>query len=148
MSDIREPLRPFLTKRIPVRGTFVKLINDPNGVRAYIRIPETDEIRISDHICVMSCLHWQNYRYMEGKEIEFEAIVNEYQYADGTWNFGLRNPSNPKLILPPFLAIPDPPSKKQTKLRRTIRPNCLLEAITINKMRQGAMETCHPRKPP
>jgi hypothetical protein len=115
MDEIREKLKPFVGKRITIRGclaAFSDWIQNYRDVgRACISLPEMEGEVVADHVWVMGVQHWFQHKEDIGQQVEFTAVVKPYtdSKARGT-NYHLTNPDELQVLHgPPALRIPDLP---------------------------------------
>lgn len=120
MSDVREKLKPYLNKRIQVRGTLAKWDTHwKTGLRqtgrACITNPEIATEVVCDHVWVGDVPHWEQCKEAVGSQIVFDAIVQSYlDKSNGKTNYRLGNASDPTFLhQPPCLAIPEPPTVEE-----------------------------------
>jgi hypothetical protein len=114
MDEIREKLKPHLGKRVKIRGSLSAFSDWTHKYRdigrACISQPEMDGEVIASHVWVMGVQHWLDHKADIGKQVEFEAVVN--QYADpkvGGNNYYLINPDELRILHdPPAFRISDP----------------------------------------
>jgi hypothetical protein len=128
MDDIREKLKPYLAKRIKIRGCLSKFdlwtdrrTNREIG-RACISNPELDGEVIASHVWVMNVKHWP--RSEKGKQVEFEAVVNQYADAKvGGNNYHLINPDDLHILHdPPAFRISDLPPDEDVRPQQEALP--------------------------
>jgi hypothetical protein len=117
MSEVREKLKPFVGKRIKVRGALVSFAdwirNYRDVGRACISCPEHNGDVLAEHVWVTDVPHWLNYKCNLGAQVEFTAVVKRYLDRDSGVNYCLTNADDLVLLHnPPALAIPDPPEEE------------------------------------
>jgi hypothetical protein len=118
MSELREQLKPYLNKRVSVRGTFAafdttwKRGHRYTG-RATITSPEIDAEVVCDHISVVDVPHWKDYsREATGRQVTFDAVVQSYTDKNGKTNYCFGNAGELTILHQPALVpydLPRPP---------------------------------------
>lgn len=154
MSEVREKLKPYLNKRVTVRGTLANWDDywtrnhRPVG-RACITKPEIDAEVVCDHVWVVDVPHWKDYRHALGSQVTFDAIVQSYpDRATGKTNYCFGNASELTLLhQPPALVTPEPqeqdtpreylpsPSDDEIEPQRDSAP-AATEATPMERIRQ------------
>ena len=106
MSETREKLKPYLNKRVTVRGTFAgfdtswKTGHRYTG-RATITSPEIDCEVVCDHASVVDVPHWREHQKAIGSQVTFDAIVQSYLDKQGKMNYCFANASEPTILHQP-----------------------------------------------
>jgi hypothetical protein len=119
MSELRETLKPYLHKRVTVRGTFAKF--DTTWKTGYrytgrgtILSPEIDGEVVCDHVSVVDVGHWKDYQKAIGSQVTFDAVVQKYTDKCGNPNYCFGNASEPTLLhQPPALVTFDLPQESE-----------------------------------
>jgi hypothetical protein len=107
-------LKPYLNKRVTVRGTFAKFDTTwKTGYRytgrATITSPEIDGEVVCDHVSVVDVGHWKEYQQAIGSQVTFDAVVQRYTDKNGDTNYRFGNASELTFLhQPPALVTPDP----------------------------------------
>lgn len=112
MSDIRLKMKPFLNRRIEVRGRFAEFRDDEKGIRVGISYPETGGELLSDFAWVIDCLSWVKHKGKVGALVQFTAVVAEFidKKNQGVPNYCLRTPYELAIQDEPVaMPIPNPP---------------------------------------
>lgn len=119
MSEPRETLKPFLHKRVTVRGAFAKFDTTwKTGYRytgrATILSPEIDGEVACDHVSVVDVGHWKAYQKAIGSQVTFDAVVQKYTDKNGNTNYCFGNASELTLLhQPPALVTFDLPQEPE-----------------------------------
>ena len=119
MSELRETLKPYLHKRVTVRGTFAKFDTTwKTGYRytgrATILSPEIDGEVVCDHVSVVDVGHWKDHQKAIGSQVTFDAVVQKYTDKCGNTNYSFGNASEPTLLhQPPALMRFDLPQESE-----------------------------------
>jgi len=117
MSEIREKLKPFLNKRVTVRGTFFSWDNRwernyRQVGRACIVNPEIDSEVVCQHVWVVDVPHWKQHKDAVGSQVVFDAVVQSYvDRVSNKTNYCLASAGDLTLLHLPAMPIPDPPKE-------------------------------------
>jgi hypothetical protein len=119
MSEPREKMKPYLNKRVTVRGTLAgfdttwKTGHRYTG-RACITSPEIDAEVVCGHASVVDVPHWKEQKKAIGSQVTFNAVVQSYVDKHGQTSYCFANASELTLLhQPPALSIPDLPKEEE-----------------------------------
>jgi len=114
MSEFRERLRPYLNKRVKIRGTFHKFDEHwhtgfKQTGRGCIVKPEISGEIVASYVWAVGVPHWEQFRDQTGAQVTFDALVQEYRTRGGNEiNYCLANAGKLEFINPPALYTPLP----------------------------------------